>query len=222
MKGSYINIWIVKGSKSRISESDSGVDNSGYERAESNELVSLGFAPIEDRVDDLLNRFGISFVIKTESNKKVNGNDEEVRVLLQVFVPDSDLENILIGLQKCGVGSVAGTGFSLLPTSVNMFGEEEAAATDTVDAAGGDDHKKVDNQSSFHSISGPFKQYKIEKFYRSIKSRLIVAEVIKRYLSVIIIHLHHTCSRIESGAEFSFDFVCFLVVAACLAFMGEC
>ena len=124
MKGSYINIWIVKGSKSRISESDSGVDNSGYERSESNELVSLGFAPIEDRVDDLLNRFGISFVIKTESNKKVNGNDEEVRVLLQVFVPDSDLENILIGLQKCGVGSVAGTGFSLLPTSVNMFGEE--------------------------------------------------------------------------------------------------
>ena len=27
--------------------------------------------------------------------------------------------------------------------------------------------------------------------------------------------------RIEGGAEFSFDFVCYLVVAACLAFMGK-
>ena len=56
-------------------------------------------------------------MIKTESQKKVNGNEEEVRVMLQVFVREEDLENILIGLQKCGVGVVAGTGFSLLPTS---------------------------------------------------------------------------------------------------------
>ena len=27
--------------------------------------------------------------------------------------------------------------------------------------------------------------------------------------------------RIESNAEFSFDYVCLVVVAACLAFMGE-
>ena len=48
----------------------------------------------------------------------MNGNQvEEVRVLVQVFVPEHHLENILIGLQKCGVGVVAGTGFSLLPTS---------------------------------------------------------------------------------------------------------
>lgn len=184
MKGSYINIWIVKGAKSKTKSDpavgDGGIENVGYNRTECNELVSLGFAPIEDRVDELLNRFGITFVIKTESSKKVNGNDEEVRVLLQVFVPDSDLENILIGLQKCGVGSVAGTGFSLLPTSVNMFGEEDDKA-DTVDGGNmAEDTIKVDSQSSCNSITGPFKQYKIEKFYKSIKSRLIVAEVIRQ------------------------------------------
>ncbi len=123
-QGSYINIWISKGAKTKaeplVVRNDSGFENQGFSpepRSECNELVSLGFAPIEDRVDELLDKFGITFVIKTESQKKVNGNEEEVRVMLQVFVPEEDLENILIGLQKCGVGVVAGTGFSLLPTS---------------------------------------------------------------------------------------------------------
>ena len=57
---------------------------------------------------------------------QVNGNQvEEVRVLVQVFVPELHLENILIGLQKCGVGVVAGTGFSLLPTSGEDGTQEE-------------------------------------------------------------------------------------------------
>lgn len=79
------------------------------------------------------------------------------------------------------------------------------------------------------TTSKAFKQYKIEKFYKSIKSRLIVAEVIKRYKCYQNINSTFHCidslkgfnCRIEGGAEFSFDFVCLLVVAACLAFMGE-
>ena len=74
MKGSYINIWIVKGAKPKTKSEpvpgDGGIENVGYNKTETNELVSLGFAPIEDRVDELLNRFGITFVIKTESSKK--------------------------------------------------------------------------------------------------------------------------------------------------------
>ena len=125
-QGSYINIWISKGAKAKaespaVRNGGGGFENQGFSsepRSECNELVSLGFAPIEDRVDELLDKFGITFVIKSESQKRmVNGNEEEVRVMLQVFVPEEDLENILIGLQKCGVGVVAGTGFSLLPTS---------------------------------------------------------------------------------------------------------
>jgi len=222
MKGSYINIWIQKGAKSK-KEPETVVPNGGFENpafnksgSECNELVSLGFAPIEDRVDDLLHRFGIEFVVKTESNFKSRDveNNSEVRILLQIFVPEKDLENILIGLQKAGVGVVAGTGFSLLPTTVNIFGEDEASSNTSVTHS----HSQSSHDSGVDTVDGgqgakhdtshnphPFKQYKIEKFYRSIKSRLIVAEVIK---------------RIEGGAEFSFDFVCFLVVAACLAFMG--
>lgn len=217
-QGSYINIWISKGAKTKaeplVVRNDSGFENQGFSpepRSECNELVSLGFAPIEDRVDELLDKFGITFVIKTESQKKVNGNEEEVRVMLQVFVPEEDLENILIGLQKCGVGVVAGTGFSLLPTSVNIFGEDDPVLTPSVSkqSSGQDCVDGPDSIQTYDSVtsttSKAFKQYKIEKFYKSIKSRLIVAEVIK---------------RIEGGAEFSFDFVCLLVVAACLAFMG--
>ena len=46
---------------------------------------------------------------------------------------------------------------------------------------------------------------KIEKFYSSIKSRLLVGEVI---------------ARIEAGAEFSFDFLLLLILASIIAFMG--
>merc|ERR1712117_210756 len=160
-------------------------------------MVSIGFAPIEDRVDDLLDRYKIEYVIKTASQSKHNNN--EVRVLMQIFVPDQDLENILIGLQKAGVGVVAGTGFSLLPTTVNIFGEDDSTSqqskVDTVDSAiGASGTRNILKTPAHHAStqSTPFKQYKIEKFYKSIKSRLIVAEVIK---------------RIEGGAEFSFDFV---------------
>ena len=70
MKGSYINIWITKGAKSKVkSEGEGG----GFENPTfhgDTELVSLGFAPIEDRVDELLARFGIVFVTKTESEVK--------------------------------------------------------------------------------------------------------------------------------------------------------
>ena len=68
-----------------------------------------------------------------------------------------------------------------------------------------------------------YRQFRIDKFYRSIKSRLIVAEVIKRFvlLSLLTESSYSKLCRIETGAEFSFDFLCFLVVAACLAFMGK-
>ena len=63
---------------------------------------------------------------------------------------------------------------------MNIFGENEPPESmsrgDSVDGA----PESVDT-SSCHSANTTFKQYKIEKFYRSIKSRLIVAEVIKRF-----------------------------------------
>ena len=68
MKGSYINIWITKGAKSKVKSEGGGFENPTFHG--DTELVSLGFAPIEDRVDELLARFGIVFVTKTESEVK--------------------------------------------------------------------------------------------------------------------------------------------------------
>ena len=46
---------------------------------------------------------------------------------------------------------------------------------------------------------------KIEKFYSTVKSRLLVGEVI---------------ARIEAGSEFSFDYLLLLLLAGIIAFMG--
>jgi len=204
MKGSYIKIWIPVGAKVKndananfgpSSSVDSGYVNLTYKAAES-ELVSLGFAPIEERVDLLLKQNGITYISKTMGfplNQGEENKSEEANVLIQIFVPELILEDILLGLQKCGVGVVNGTGLSLIPTVVNYFGEED----DQPDYSS-------PQTSTQHSVNSS-KEYRIDKFYRSIKSRLIVAEVIK---------------RIECGSEFSFDYVCLLIVAACLAFMG--
>lgn len=180
---------------------DYGYVNHTYKETENgNDLVSLGFVPIEERVDLLLKQNGISYINKTvgltPKSDDVN-KSEESNILIQIFVPELILEDILIGLQKCGVGVVTGTGLSLIPTVVNYFGED-------VD---GDqpDYSSPQTSTTRSITSNNNKELRIGKFYKSIKSRLIVAEVIK---------------RIEVGTEFSFDYVCLLVVAACLAFMG--
>ena len=185
MQGSYIKIWIPVGAKvandsnnqNSVGESyghnesgDYGYVNHTYKMTEDG-LVSLGVVPIEERVDLLLKQNGISFINKTVGFSPKSDDvkkSEESNVLIQIFVPEVILEDILIGLQKCGVGVVAGTGLSLIPTVVNYFGED------------GDQPDYSSPQTTTqHSISSS-KEYRIDKFYKSIKSRLIVAEVIKR------------------------------------------
>ena len=94
---------------------------------------------------------------------------------------------------------------------MNVFGSDQ----DSVDG------RPQPAESPPQSLQCSYKQFRVDKFYRSIKSRLIVAEVIKRLVLPSLPPLYSQLCRIESGAEFSFDFLCFLVVAACLAFMGR-
>jgi len=207
MKGSYIKIWIPVGAKVKNDSTNTNCDvvpnesmdygyvNHTYKNTE-NDLVSLGCVPIEERVDLLLKQNGISYVNKTVGSSPKSGdlnNSEESNILIQIFVPELILEDILIGLQKCGVGVVTGTGLSLIPTVVNYFGEDN------------DEPDYSSPQTTTQRSISSSKEYRMDKFYKSIKSRLIVAEVIK---------------RIEGASEFSFDYVCLLIVAACLAFMG--
>ena len=118
MKGSYINIWIPKGAKVKGEEcaltTSEGFENPTFNPSDSNELVSLGFVPIEGRVEELLQRHNISLVTRSESGP---GAGSEVKVLVQVFVPETKVEEVLLGLQRSGVGVIAGTGFSLIPTA---------------------------------------------------------------------------------------------------------
>ena len=178
MKGSYVKIWIPVGAKVKADPSDQNSVGEHYESTDYGyvnhtfkDCVTLEFVPIEERVDLLLKQNGISYINKTVGFSQKNDDfkkSEESNVLIQIFVPEVILEDILIGLQKCGVGVVAGTGLSLIPTVVNYFGED------------GDQPDYSSPQTTTqHSISSS-KEYRIDKFYKSIKSRLIVAEVIKR------------------------------------------
>ena len=116
MRGSHINIWITKGSKVKIDDFESsaasfGLENPAFSPRDSNELASLGLVPLEEKVEELLERHEISFVSRAQP-EALGG-----KVLLQVFVPETEVEAVLGGLERCGVGAVAGSGYSLLPTA---------------------------------------------------------------------------------------------------------
>ena len=68
----------------------------------------------------------------------------------------------------------------------------------------------------------------MEKFYSSIKSRLLVSEVVARIQVQDITLLSHwwdyliftfVCSG-QAGAEFSFDYLLLVILAGIIAFMG--
>ena len=68
------------------------------------------------------------------------------------------------------------------------------------------DKKLRDNADRVEEAARTSVEDKMEKFYSSIKSRLLVSEVM---------------ARIEAGSEFSFDFLLLLVLAGIIAFMGH-
>lgn len=97
---------------------------------------------------------------------------------LRFCIPSSLVEQALCELQCVGVGRQRGTSLSVLPLSMHF-------APLTV--------KSEENK------------VKLDKFYASIKSRLIVAEVI---------------AGIRAGTQFTFDFLLLLLLASVIAFMG--
>ena len=120
MKGSHINVWLTKGAKVKLEDSQSpagssfGWENPAFSPRDSNELCSLGLVPIEDKVDELLERHQISFVVRSQPRSE---SGQQGKVLLQLFVAESQVEAVMVGLERCGVGAVAGTGYSLIPTA---------------------------------------------------------------------------------------------------------
>ena len=97
---------MVRNDDCDTSRASGGFENPTFSSGDSNELVSLGLVPIEKKVDDLLVRHELSFVTRSEWQDKM---------LVQVFVPQCDVEGVLVGVERCGVGLARGTGYSIIP-----------------------------------------------------------------------------------------------------------
>jgi len=97
-------------------------------------------------------------------------------------VPLDQVELLLLELQSQGVGHTKGSSLTVLPASIHCSLTEK---------------KQMEGEIE--------RQDKMNKFYSSIKSRLLVSEVV---------------ARIQAGADFSFDFLVLLVLAGIIAFMG--
>eukprot|EP00092_Neocalanus_flemingeri_P016431 GFUD01017781.1.p1 GENE.GFUD01017781.1~~GFUD01017781.1.p1 ORF type:complete len:216 (+),score=65.45 GFUD01017781.1:28-675(+) len=197
MAGSIFNIWIQhdendkdeKEEEADENDEDAGEKDEDGNEKEENQNKQSNFVSISllERVELVLKQHKIKFTNKAGSSSK------EDKILIQIFVPEDIVEDILLGLQKTGLGAEENSGVSVIPTIVNYFAEEQREETGRVTS--------VEDSSAGHT-----KEDHIDKFYNSIRSRLVVAEVIK---------------RIEGGAQFSFDYVCLVVVAALLAFLGQ-
>ena len=156
MAGSVFKIWIQLDEKS---EHEKGEDESEVE--DKNLVRFASSVPLLDRVEILLKQNKIKFINKAESEN----SPKERLILLQVFIPEDIIEDVLLGLQKIGVGVEKGSGVSVISTVVNYFADEENEEASRVASVDSHNNTKEDH---------------IDKFYNSIRSRLVVAEVIKR------------------------------------------
>ena len=181
MSGSIFKIWLTKSTVKDLEETENEEDqeitkiSSNLSESESEHPEEEDFVRFDDtstlyeRVILVLQEHSISFFNQSKSQNAVDALDDKKiksEILIQAFVPDSIVEDLLLKLQTIGVGLKEGSGFSVVPTSVSYYftdgNTEEANRVKSVDAT-----KNA-------------KETYVNRFYDSIKSRLIVAEVIKR------------------------------------------
>ena len=113
--------------------------------------------------------------------------------IFQFQTDDSeDVETALITLQRHGIGSRWGTSISVVPASIHIQQSDPVLSKDE-DC----EPPLSDTDASFET--------NIKNFYSSIKSRLIVAEVV---------------SRIRSGSCLTFDYLALLILSATISFLG--
>lgn len=164
----------------------------------------------EETMLDVLNILSISEVA-------VQRSDDGLKKLIQFFVESEQVEPSLICLQQHGIGTTGDTLVSVIPTTIHIkprnvqklprsTASSKGTASGTTVAA---IDEKVPTISGGISAKSNKKSKSLEQmvdsFYASIKSRMLVAEVI---------------TRIEGGAKFNFDYVAFLVLAGAIAFFG--
>eukprot|EP00096_Caligus_rogercresseyi_P003375 TRINITY_DN1629_c0_g1_i4.p1 TRINITY_DN1629_c0_g1~~TRINITY_DN1629_c0_g1_i4.p1 ORF type:complete len:362 (+),score=66.79 TRINITY_DN1629_c0_g1_i4:112-1197(+) len=119
-------------------------------------------------------------------------------ILYSFQVKSSAVESILIQLTRRGIGTDEDTSVSVVPEQINLGCIRSIAASrNTLSEEGSDAQIKEENGSDENDKS--------LKFYQTVKSRLMVTEVI---------------SRIRAGGSFTFDYCMLVILAGMIAFMG--
>ncbi|XP_059088808.1 uncharacterized protein LOC131884929 [Tigriopus californicus] len=155
------------------------------------------FASLQDRLQLAMDTMKIKHFTKQ--------NTGSGQYLLYSFcVPEDKTETHLICLQRHGIGSNARSSISLMTSPLQLG--EELFLEDPEEEFQESKEKNAKRHSTKSDRSEASKlEQKVDKFYNSIKSRMLVAEVI---------------ARIKSGGEFTFDYIMLLFLAGCIAFMG--
>ena len=117
------------------------------------------------------------------SNLHIVSSTDKQQTQFSFSVQFEEVEDLLIQLQNNGLGQLEKTSLSVFPSSIHVSEETRL--------------KPEKSESVMEE--------KMDKFYSSIKSRLLVSEVI---------------ARIRAGAEFSFDFLLLLLLSGIIAFFG--
>ena len=117
------------------------------------------------------------------TNLHIVSSTDRQQTQFSFSVQFDQVEDLVIELQNNGLGQLENTSLSVFPSSIHV-------SEDT----------RVKPEKTESVI-----EEKMDKFYSSIKSRLMVSEVI---------------ARIRAGAEFSFDFLLLLLLSGIIAFFG--
>lgn len=152
----------------------------------SSSVQFLETACLEETLKDVLN------ILQVQSYTSQRSEDDKY-ILTSFCLPSHRVEVGLICLQQHGIGNNEYTSVSVIPSTIFLQAQEKDKNPKTSTMKG----DKMNEASKLEK--------KIEEFYTSVKSRMLVAEVIE---------------RIREGGKFTFDFVMLLVLAGCIAFMG--
>ncbi len=120
-------------------------------------------------------------------------------LLVSFCVPSAKVEECLASLHQHGIGNNDHTSISVVPSKIHLRGKSLEACSDEIS----NNATAADGSDGEQDIK--LEQKKVSKFYDSIKSRMLVAEVV---------------ASIRSGGEFTFDYLVLLVLASTIAFFG--
>ena len=126
---------------------------------------------------------------------------EFCKLILSIF-SSGEAEDVLTTLRNVGIGHDFNSTISVFKTSLHYTPTNATSGDEDTEKKTGEEVK--DTGSVTTEDVGGFED-KIDRFYSSIKSRMMVGEVI---------------TNIENNAHFTFDFLMLLTLASIIAFIG--